>query len=172
MIVFKIFVVSGILILILMSGCIESPKEKQPVQEIPQLQVTNSSELTQSLQEVQVTNISEATKLDLNLPEVQVINMSVDSMGWWPDTFILQQGVRVKWIINAFGLTNCNREIIVKDYGLDIKLKIGENIVEFTPDRKGTIRWSCWMNMINGTFIVVDDPMNMSEVDYAMSNKT
>ena len=168
MIGFKKFVISGILILIMMSGCIEPVEEKQPVQKIPQVQLTNSSELTQPLQGTQVTNLSEVTQSEQKLPKVQVINMSVDSMGWWPDTFILQKGVKVKWIITAWDLTKCNREIIVKDYGLDIKLNRGENIVEFTPDRKGTIGWSCWMNMINGTFIVVNDPMNMSEVENAM----
>lgn len=163
----KKFIVSGVLIFILMSGCMAPPEEKQPVPEIPQVQVTNSSEL--SLQEVKVTDLPAAIQPEQKVPEVQIINMSVDSMGWWPDTFILQQGVKVKWIITAWELSKCNKEIIVKDYGLDIKLRSGENIVEFTPDRKGTIRWSCWMNMINGTFIVVNDPMNMTEVDNAMA---
>ncbi|MCZ7400755.1 MAG: sulfite exporter TauE/SafE family protein [Candidatus Methanoperedens sp.] len=93
---------------------------------------------------------------DSNVTEdLQVIRMSVDASGWSPDTFILKKGIKVRWIIDVKQLTNCNKEIIVKDYGLDIKLKTGENIVEFTPDKEGTIRWSCWMGMIPGTFTVV-----------------
>jgi len=87
--------------------------------------------------------------------ELQVIRMTVDASGWSPDTFILKKGIKVRWIIDVKKLTNCNKEIIVKDYGLDIKLKTGENIVEFTPEKEGTIRWSCWMGMIPGTFTVV-----------------
>ncbi len=151
MIGFKIFFVTGILFVILMSGCTMSPGENS-MQKIPDMQV-NSSEL--------------ATH---QLPQVQIINMSVDSKGYHPATFVLQKGVKAKWVINVLNLTNCNKEIIVKDYGLDIKLKNGENIVEFTPDNNGIIKWSCWMNMIKGTFIVVDDPTNMSEVENALSS--
>jgi sulfite exporter TauE/SafE/copper chaperone CopZ len=86
--------------------------------------------------------------------DLQVIRMSVDANGWTPDTFVLKKGIKVRWIIDVKQLTNCNKEIIVRDYGLDIKLKDGENIVEFIPDKEGTIRWSCWMGMIPGTFIV------------------
>jgi len=30
------------------------------------------------------------------------------------------------------------------------------NVVEFTPDKKGTVRWSCWMGMIPGSFVVTE----------------
>jgi uncharacterized protein len=86
--------------------------------------------------------------------EVQTIRMTVDRNGFTPDTFTLQKGIKVRWIINAAQLTGCNKEIIVRDYGLDIKLQPGENIVEFTPQNTGTVHWSCWMGMIPGTFIV------------------
>lgn len=54
-------------------------------------------------------------------------------------------------------LTGCNREIVVNNYGLDIKLKNGLNVVEFIPDKEGTIRWSCWMGMLRGSFVVTED---------------
>lgn len=95
----------------------------------------------------------------------QVINMNVNADGWTPDTFVLKKGVKVKWVINVTELTNCNKEIIARDYNLDIKLKNGENVVEFMPNETGAIRWSCQMDMIPGTFIVVNDPKNKEEVD-------
>jgi len=101
---------------------------------------------------------------ELIISDVQVINMNVDAHGWSSDKFVLQKGAKVKWNIHVENLTNCNKEIIVQDYGLDIKLKSGENIIEFTPDRTGVIKWSCWMNMIPGTFIVVNDPSNKEEI--------
>ncbi len=99
--------------------------------------------------------------------EVQEIRMSVDASGWTPDSFVLKKGVRVRWIIDVKELTSCNNEIIVRDYGLDIKLRKGENVVEFTPSSTGVVRWSCWMGMIQGTFIVVNEPANQTEVDAA-----
>jgi len=87
----------------------------------------------------------------------QVINMEVTRYGWTPDTFTLKKGVPVKWNINVKELTGCNNEIIVRDYDIDVKLKRGMNVVEFTPTKTGTVRWSCWMGMIPGAFIVTND---------------
>jgi len=84
----------------------------------------------------------------------QEINMEVNKYGWEPNSFILKKGVPVKWNINVKQLKGCNNEIIVDNYGLDIKLKQGLNVVEFTPDKEGTVRWSCWMGMIPGNFLV------------------
>jgi len=87
---------------------------------------------------------------------VQVIKMDVYRYGFSPDSFALKKGVPVRWEINAVELTSCNKEIIVREYNLDIKLNKGINVVEFTPDKAGTIRWSCWMGMIPGIFIVTE----------------
>jgi len=87
----------------------------------------------------------------------QVINMDVLSSGYSPNSFVLKKGVAVKWNINVKELNSCNGEIIVNDYRLDIKLKQGLNVVEFTPDKIGIIRWSCWMGMLRGSFVVTDD---------------
>ena len=87
----------------------------------------------------------------------QEIHMEVDRYGWTPDTFTLKKGVPAKWLINVKELTGCNNEIIVRDYDIDVKLKKGINTVEFTPDEIRTVRWSCWMGMIPGSFIVTED---------------
>jgi len=86
----------------------------------------------------------------------QEINMEVNRYGWEPASFILKKGIPVKWNIDVKELTGCNNEIVVRDYGIAVKLKKGLNIVEFTPDKAGTIRWSCWMGMIPGSFIVTE----------------
>jgi sulfite exporter TauE/SafE/copper chaperone CopZ len=84
----------------------------------------------------------------------QEIRMEVNRYGFVPSTFELKKGVPVKWIINGKELTGCNNAIIVPSFGLEFKIKKGEQIIEFTPEKAGTIRWSCWMGMIQGSFIV------------------
>jgi sulfite exporter TauE/SafE/copper chaperone CopZ len=86
----------------------------------------------------------------------QVINMDVTYAGYSPNSFVLKKGIPVKWNINVKQLSSCNGEIIVNDYNLDIKLKEGLNIVKFTPNKAGTIRWSCWMGMLRGSFVVTE----------------
>ena len=97
--------------------------------------------------------------------DVQVIEMEVNRYGWTPDTFTLKKGVPVRWNIDVKELTGCNNEIIVRDYDLQFKLKKGMNVVEFTPDEVGTVRWSCWMGMIPGVFIVTDGTESPEEIE-------
>jgi uncharacterized protein len=87
----------------------------------------------------------------------QEIRMDVTRSGWSPNTFVLQKDVPVKWIINGIELTGCNNAIQVPKYGLEFDVKQGEQIIEFTPTEEGTVRWSCWMGMISGTFIVKEN---------------
>lgn len=87
----------------------------------------------------------------------QVIRMDVGRGGFVPDRFTLRKGVPVKWVIDGQDLNECNKAIVVPEYGLNIQLRPGEQTIEFVPEATGAVSWSCWMGMIPGTFIVVDD---------------
>lgn len=54
-------------------------------------------------------------------------------------------------------LTGCNNELIIEEFGIKQELKVGENIIEFTPTKEKTITYTCWMNMIKNTIKVIDD---------------
>ena len=89
----------------------------------------------------------------------QSIYMEVLETGYSPNRFILRKGVPVKWIINVKELTECNKVILVPQYGLRIKLQPGIQVFEFTPTETGevVVPWSCWMGMLHGTFITADN---------------
>jgi sulfite exporter TauE/SafE len=87
---------------------------------------------------------------------VQEINMNVDASGYSPNSFVLKKGVPVRWNVNVKQLTGCNRELVLDEYRIDRNLKTGMNVIEFTPDKIGTIRFSCGMGMIRGSFIVTE----------------
>ena len=88
----------------------------------------------------------------------QEIRMEVNRNGWTPDTFTLVKGVPVRWIINGKEITGCNKGIQVPKYGLNFEIKPGEQVIQFTPTETGVVSWSCWMGMIPGKFIVIDQP--------------
>lgn len=88
----------------------------------------------------------------------QTIRMEVLKSRFSPNTFTLRKGIPVKWAIDVKELNECNNQIVVRQYGLEIKLHAGLQVVEFTPTEAGVVPWSCWMGMIPGTFIVIDDP--------------
>lgn len=86
---------------------------------------------------------------------VQEVNMNID-YGYNPNSFAIKKGVPVKWNIDVPQLTGCNSELIMSDYGIDVKLKQGLNVVQFTPNKVGTIRFHCKMGMLSGSFIVTE----------------
>ncbi len=101
------------------------------------------------------SSVSSADETDIVLQDgVQVIEMDVDNRGFTPSTFTLKKGVPVKWIINGKQIYGCTNEVIVPEYGISKKLIQGENIVEFTPSKAGTVSFSCWMGMVRGSFNV------------------
>jgi len=93
----------------------------------------------------------------------QTINMDVVKTGFKPNKFTLRKGIPVKWVINAKELNECNKAIVVPKYELEIKLQQGIQVIEFTPPETGVVPWSCWMGMIPGTFIVVDNELAPEE---------
>ena len=87
----------------------------------------------------------------------QTITMKVLSAGYFPNQFTLRQGIPVRWEINAVELNECNKEIVIPQYGMKIPLKEGQQTIKFTPKEAGVVPWSCWMGMIPGSFIVVEN---------------
>ncbi|MDR3206858.1 MAG: sulfite exporter TauE/SafE family protein [Oscillospiraceae bacterium] len=68
----------------------------------------------------------------------------------------VQAGLPVRWVIDApaGSVNRCNNRLFFREYGLDITLEVGENLIEFTPTAPGTYRYNCWMGMISGTVTV------------------
>lgn len=73
---------------------------------------------------------------------------------------VVQKGIPVQITVHAEAgkITGCNNEIVSRDFGFDVKLVPGDNIIEFTPEEEGDFLYSCWMNMITNHIKVVDDP--------------
>ena len=75
------------------------------------------------------------------------------------EDIIVQKDIPVKMIIHVEKkyLTGCNSELELKDFNKKVKLEVGDNIIEFTPEKTGTYTYTCWMNMIKNNMKVVDD---------------
>ena len=88
----------------------------------------------------------------------QTIAMDVLVDRFSPNQFTLRKGVPTKWVIDGKELNECNRTIVVQEYGLKVMLHQGRQTIEFTPKEVGVVPWSCSMGVIPGSFIVVDTP--------------
>ena len=87
---------------------------------------------------------------------VQVVESTL-SPGRYPNITV-QAGLPVKWVIYApeGSINGCNYRILIQEYDVEYTFHTGENVIEFTPDSSGTIRYSCWMGMIQGSIFVTD----------------
>jgi uncharacterized protein len=84
----------------------------------------------------------------------QTVTMKVTASGFEPSVIKIKQGVPVKWVIDGVNVSGCTSTIIVPSFNISKNLKYGENIVQFMPQKKGEIAFSCGMGMVRGKFMV------------------
>jgi uncharacterized protein len=99
----------------------------------------------------------------------QVLAMDASASGYDPDNFKVRVGVPVRFEITDTGASGCTSTIISDSLFSDqVSLKHGQtSVVEFTPDKIGRFRFSCWMGMVQGTIDVVDpNDANRTTFDY------
>ena len=87
----------------------------------------------------------------------QVVGAAISSSAY--PTIIIQKGIPVHWTLNARkeDLNACNETIVLPGIGIRKTLIPGANLVEFEAGRAGVIPYSCWMGMVSGRIVVVDD---------------
>lgn len=87
---------------------------------------------------------------------VQVIKMDAYSTGYKPNNFTVKAGVPVRWEITDKGTSGCTNAVIARGlFKNQVPLYKGKtSVVEFTPQKAGTYKFSCWMGMIQGTIVV------------------
>lgn len=102
----------------------------------------------------------------------QEINMTVNDR-WNPDTFVIKNGVPVKWNIYVEKLTSCMSGIRIPKYDLSKDFsREGETVtLEFTPKEEGTFIFTCPMGMVSGRLIVKDniDLSNTTQVQQELN---
>ncbi len=107
--------------------------------------------------EVQVAHDNGTDSDAVNVTDgVQNITTKITSRSYPSITAV--KGVPAKWTIQAGqeDLNGCNNAISIPAYGIELELKPGDNIVKFTPEKSGTVPYSCWMGMIRSKINVVD----------------
>jgi sulfite exporter TauE/SafE/copper chaperone CopZ len=101
-----------------------------------------------------------------DIEEYQAVNMDLTYFGYKPNVLYIKEGVPVRWIINVKQMTGCTDAIMIESLGIERDLVIGENIIEFIPP-KGVkeIKFSCWMRMVWGKFVVTEKDINPTNLD-------
>ncbi len=86
----------------------------------------------------------------------QVLRMDALAYGYEPNEFKVREGIPVRWEITNKGVSGCTNAVISKGlFSGEIRLDKKTAVKEFTPQKPGRYKFSCWMGMISGTISVV-----------------
>ncbi len=91
------------------------------------------------------------------LQQIQEIASKLTPYGY--PAITVKAGIPVKWTISAgkSSLNGCNSALQIPEYKIEKALEVGDNVIEFTPERTGTFTYTCWMGMIRSTITVVTE---------------
>ena len=105
--------------------------------------------------------LKEETEITDNLAVMengkQILQMKVLASGYQPNYFKIRAGVPVVWKIKDEGSSGCTNAVISRElFAGEIRLTRGETSVkEFTAEKPGKYKFSCWMGMVAGVIEVI-----------------
>ena len=109
------------------------------------------------------SNVQGQAKVDeSDLPAIvngqQVIKMKASASGYSPKYFKVRAGVPIRWEVTDTGTSGCTNAIISRSlFDGQIDLTPGKTSVkEFTVQKSGKYKFSCWMGMVVGVMEVMD----------------
>ncbi len=88
----------------------------------------------------------------------QIIKMTASASGYSPNYFKIRAGVPVRWEISDTGTSACTNAVMSRGlFEGQIDLSPGTTSVkEFTVQKAGKYKFSCWMGMVTGVIEVVN----------------
>lgn len=86
---------------------------------------------------------------------VQEVALNISAAGYNPSKLVVKKGVPVKILTNSTKDAECIRGIMIPDFNINEPLDIGNDTLEFTPDKTGTFEFMCQMRMSKGILEVV-----------------
>jgi plastocyanin domain-containing protein len=85
----------------------------------------------------------------------RIVEMAVTEDGFVPAEVKVKKGEPLQLVITRKTDRTCATEIVIKDYGIDLKLPLNKAVtVAFTPTKEGNVRYACGMDMISGVLVV------------------
>ena len=84
----------------------------------------------------------------------QVVELSYQNYNYYPNVINLKEGVPAKIVVDTNKVKGCFSSILIPDLGIRKLVRPGDNVISFTPTKKGEFSFSCAMGMGFGKIIV------------------
>lgn len=89
--------------------------------------------------------------------QVQEVRLYMKDFNYVTEPAVLKKGVPVRMNVDLKTVVGCATDVVIKDFNVRKTVRTGDNIIEFTPTKTGTIAIACSMNMFHGGFSVIDE---------------
>jgi plastocyanin domain-containing protein len=87
--------------------------------------------------------------------EPQVVKLEVTSEGFVPKEVTVKKDVPVRLEVTRQTDRTCATELVMKEKNIHLALPLHETVTAtFTPDKAGSLRYACGMDMISGVIVV------------------
>lgn len=104
-----------------------------------------------------ISQENQTSSVNKTATNFQEVRMELNTFGYEPNVLNIKPEIPVRWIIDVKKMSGCTNAIMIESLGIKQDLKYGENIIEFTPPKNvKEIKFSCWMRMVWGKFIIGD----------------
>ena len=88
---------------------------------------------------------------------VQTATLKVINGNYVLTPSVFKKGVPVRITADIASMPGCSKSFTIPDFNIRKSLSSSDNLIEFTPDKSGTFRMACTMNMYTGTITITDD---------------
>jgi sulfite exporter TauE/SafE len=103
------------------------------------------------------SNNSTDSKLAKIVNGKQEVKITARSSGYTTDVTQIKSGVPVKLTIDSKDVQSCARAFLIPSFNISKSLpQNGETVVEFTPNKLGSLAYTCGMGMYTGNFTVIN----------------
>ena len=99
-------------------------------------------------------NVQEEVGKVNNNGEVQRVDLTVKDFNYYPQVLNLKYGVPVEIAVDTKKVKGCLQSIVIQDFGIRKYVTAADNLIKFTPNKKGTFSFSCSMGMGYGKIVV------------------
>lgn len=88
-------------------------------------------------------------------PQIQAATIILTEKGYQPGSLRLRPGIRARVTFLRKVEATCGTELILADYGIKRELPLNQPVtIEFTPTKTGDFKFSCGMDMLQGSIVV------------------
>ncbi len=146
--IYKQWILLGVTVLLLISGCMDRPAGNSSG-EITQRHDPDTPDIMNMSMNAIITREA-VMKYDY-----QEVGLQIKKNGYSPDVIIAKKGVPLKINITSDNDAGCAVKLVFPEFNINTTIPAGKtDVIEILPAQEGTFNYRCTMNMYRGKLII------------------